>query len=318
VPQLVLRTMGEMGGFRPLLACVVSLAVAGCATLPSYRDDALSTADVVRHIKCELRDAAWAHPGNEWVRTWKAGLVLTLEAFHNGGLDSDNTWVFPLNHGATFVLALTGGFSGQANRTERISFNESIAFLNSDPQLLCSNEEPARFARLGGELGIADLLERTGRTRDVAHLTNLTQMDYNLDFVIKKAAGLNPRFNLVPIGKEKTFSGGLRWAGSTSDTQTLKITLIPPAERARGPTCARELVDGQCPLPVYIIEEPNEAPSTRGAPGTRRSAPPLAVPSVRGPAPGITRSDEDRLERGKSRNILESIDDQLRRQNIGN
>jgi hypothetical protein len=28
--------------------------------------------------------------------------------------------------------------------------------------------------------------------------------------------------------------------------------------------------------------------------------------------------DEDRLERSKSRNLLESIDDKLRRQNLGN
>ena len=304
--------MGEMAVFRALLACVASSIIAGCATLPSYREDAVSTAEIVRHIKCELRDAVWSHPGNEWARTWKAGLVLTLEVFHTGGIDSDNTWVFPLNQGATFILGVTGGFSGQANRTERISFNESLVALNTDPKLLCLDERTHINARLGGELGIADLLERTGRTRDIANLTNLIQMDYNLDFVIKKAAGLAPRFNLIPIGKEKTFSGGLRWAGGSNDTQTLKITLIPPAERERPPACARELVDGKCPLPVYIVEKP---PSARSSTPTGRAAP----PGVRtAPSSGVSRADEDRLERGKSRNLLESIDDQLRRQNIGN
>jgi len=148
--------------------------------------------------------------------------------------------------------------------------------------------------------------------RETSNLTNLTQMDYNLDFVIKKAAGLAPRFNLIPIGKEKTFSGGLRWAGASNDTQTLKITLIPPAERERPVACARELVDGKCPLPVYIVEKPS---TTRSSPPAGRAAPP-AVRSA--PASRVSRADEDRLERGKSRNLLESIDDQLRRQNIGN
>ena len=149
VPRPVLRTVGEMGVFRALLACVASSVIAGCATLPSYREDAVSTAEIVRHIKCELRDAVWSHPGNEWVRTWKAGLVLTLEVFHTGGVDSDNTWVFPLNQGATFILGVTGGFSGQANRTERISFNESLVALNTDPKLLCLDERTHMNARSG-------------------------------------------------------------------------------------------------------------------------------------------------------------------------
>jgi hypothetical protein len=301
-----------MVGYRFLWACIVSSLISGCATLPSYRDDAVSTADIIRHIKCELRDAAWSHPGNEWVRTWKAGLVLSLEVFHSGGIGSDNTWVFPMNQGATFILGVVGGFSGQATRTERISFNESLRLLNSDPKLLCRNEDPDMYARLGGELGIADLLKRVGRTKEVANI-NPTAMDYNLDFVIKKNGGLAPKFSLLPIGKEKTFTGTLAWTGSYSDTQTLKLTLVPPAEREAAPACARELVDGKCPLPVYIVAEPKAGPRAlreEGAPGARRGV-------SRDVSPGITPADEGRIERGQSRNLLQGIDDQLRRDRIG-
>jgi len=125
---------------------------------------------------------------------------------------------------------------------------------------------------------LADLFERAGRSRKVANLTDLTQLDYNLDFIIKSNAGLEPRFLVVPISNDKSI-GGLKLAGSNSDTQTLKLTLVP---RAQGP-------------------------STRGlATGPRGAGPPIAP------------TDEERLERSKSRNLLESIDDKLRRQNLGN
>ena len=268
-----------MRSFRARAGCVALSVLAGCATLPPYRDDVVSTAEIARHIKCELREAAWASPSNDWLHTWNAALVLSLEVFHNGEIGADTAVVFPVRQTGTFIPNLTGGFSGQATRTERISFNESLAALHRDPSLRCEGRDTDRYGRLGGRLGIADLFERAGRTRKLANLTGLTQLDYNLDFIIKMNAGLEPRFVVVPIAHDKSIGGGLKLAGSTSDTQTLKLTLVPPAQ----------------------------GPTTRGlATGPRGAGPPIAP------------MDEDRLERSKSRNLLESIDDKLRRQNLGN
>jgi hypothetical protein len=259
--------------------CVALSVLAGCATLPPYREDVVSTAEIARHIKCELREAAWANPSNDWLHAWNAALVLSLEVFHNGEIGADTAVVLPVRQTGTFFPNLTGGFSGQATRTERISFNESLAALHRDPSLRCAERDTERYGRLGGRLGIADLFERAGRTRKLANLTGLTQLDYNLDFIIKSNAGLEPRFVLVPVGHDKLIGGGVKLAGSNSDTQTLKLTLVPPAQ---GPT-ARGLATGP-----------------------------------RGAGPPIAPMDEDRLERSKSRNLLESIDDKLRRQNLGN
>src|SRR5262245_18568894 len=144
-----------------------------------------------------------------------------------------------------------------------------------DATLRCAERDTERY----GRLGIADLFERAGWTRKVAKLTGLTQLDYNLDFIIKSNAGLEPRFLVVPIGPDRTIGGGVKLTGSNSDTQTLKLTLGPPAQ----------------------------GPTNRGlATGPRGAGPPIAP------------ADEDRLERSKSRNLLESIDDKLRRQNLGN
>jgi hypothetical protein len=260
---------------------VVACLVAGCATVPPYEQDAVSTAEITRHIKCELRDAVWRDPANDWLRSWNAGLVLTLEVFHTGDVAADTGVVFPVNATGVFIPTLSGGYSGQATRTERISFNESLVGLSQDTKLACKTQSAGRDGRLEGQLGIADLLERAGRTRSTANLTGLTQLDYNLDFIIKSNAGLEPRFTLVPIGNSRSIGGGVKLSNSRSDTQSLKLTLVPPAVAA--------------------------APTNRSL-----------APGLRGGGPAIAPVDEDKLERSKSRNLLESIDDQLRRQNLRN
>jgi hypothetical protein len=294
------------GGREIALARLATSIVAGCAKLPEYREDAVSTADIVLNIKCELREAAWSDPRNQWVQTWNAGLILALEVTHSGGIDSDNTWVFPLNQGATFILGLTGGFSGQATRTERVNFKEKLTDLHNDKDLMCEREDPGRYARLGGRLGIDDLFARVGLMQKDARI-NPKQLDYNLDFVIKKNATTTPKFNLVPIGKEKTYTGSLKWTGSRGDKHSLKITLEPPDRPAPG--CPVPLSFGKCPIPVYNVTPPPEPKEGLG-PAARRAA-----PHARG---GISPAESDSLDRAQSRNLLQSIDDQLRRQGIGN
>jgi hypothetical protein len=289
-----------MGVRRAALVCFALSFVTACAKLPEYREDPLTTADIVLNIKCELRDAAWADPRNQWVRSWNAGLNLSLIVDHTGGVDADALWNFPLTTGGNFKFGLTGVFSGQGTRTERIDFKESLAQLHTDQKLGCEREDPGRYARLGGRLDIGDLFARVGLMKETANI-NPKQLDYNLDFIIRKSATAAPRFELIPIGKPNLFSGGIRWAGSRTDTHSLRISLVPPAERERIP-CEREIVDGKCPTPVYIVPEPKGAPPRRA-----RAAP-------RG---GISPLEADNLDRAQSRNLLQGIDDQLRRQGIG-
>lgn len=293
-----------MGGRATALACLAISMVAGCAKLPEYREDPLTTADIVLNIKCELRDAAWSDPRNAWVRNWNAGLNLSLIVDHTGGLDADALWSFPLTTGGTFTFGLTGGFSGQGTRTERIDFKESLAALHADPKLQCEKEDPGRYARLGGRLDIGDLFARVGLMKDTANI-NPKQLDYNLDFLIRKSATAAPRFLVIPIGDRNTFTGGLRWTGNRTDTHSLRISLIPPVERERI-ACARDLIDGKCPTPVYIVPEPKQGLGPRAAP--RR---------VARPPTGVSPLEEDNLDRAQSRNLLQGIDDQLRRQGIG-
>ena len=124
--------------------------------------------------------------------------------------------------------------------------------------------------------GFCKGIQDRANAMDAAKLDKEQRADLD---IIKSNAGLEPRITVVPIGNDKSLRGGLKLAGSNSDTQTLKLTLVPPAQ----------------------------GPTTRGlATGPRGAGPPIAP------------VDEDRLERSKSRNLLESIDDKLRRQNLGN
>jgi hypothetical protein len=294
-----------MSGRRTTLAFVAMAMVAGCAKLPEYREDPLTTADIVLNIKCELRDAAWSDPRNAWVRNWNAGLNLSLIVDHSGGVDGDALWVFPFVGSSTFTFGLTGGVTGQGIRTERIDFKEGLIQLHADTKLQCEKEDPGRYARLGGRLDIGDLFARVGLMKSTANI-NPKQMDYNLDFIIRKTATAAPRFILVPTGKQQTFTGGLRLNGTRTDTHSLKISLVPPADRVEI-ACARDLIDGKCPTPVYIVPEPKEGLGPRSAP--RRVSRPQGG--------GVSPLEADNLDRAQSRNLLQGIDDQLRRQGIG-
>jgi hypothetical protein len=195
---------------------------------------------------------------------WGAKLSFTFEVNHNGELSTgDDTWVFPLNMGATFSVALTGQFTGTGNRKENIEFDQSLKKLAEDSKLAleCSERGQAgRFARLGGYLGIDDLIERAHLSRGEAY-DDYSKLTYDLEFTIKKNASLTPRFSLVPIGKEKFFTGSMKWAGTRTDTQKLGLTFTAPDEPKKPASCAVVPLDpagwpdpSTCPTVVYRVD----------------------------------------------------------------
>ena len=125
--------------------------------------------------------------------------------------------------------------SGQATRTERISLNKSLAALRRDPAPALRGRRHGTLRSARWRLGIADLFERAGRNPQGCHLTGLTQLDYNLDFIInsniKSNAGLEPCFLVVPIGNDRSVGGGFKLTGSNSDTQKAQAQLSCPWPR---------------------------------------------------------------------------------------
>jgi hypothetical protein len=242
--------------------------IAGCATLPEYRDEPPTTREVIRNVKCELQVVA-SNPKYEWLKNerekgWSAKLNFTFEIIHSGDLSTDNTWGFPLNMGATFNINFTGQFTGSGTRKENVEFNQGLQKLADDKDFSkeCAELGPGgRFARLGGHLGIADLIERAHLSRALAN-NDYEKLTYDLEYTIKKNATLTPRFNLVPIGKEKTYTGNAKWTGSNSDTQKLALTFSAPAKSKACSVAQTVALSAKeawpdpdaCPTAVYVVD----------------------------------------------------------------
>ena len=296
-------------------ACCVTAFASGCATVPDYRDDEITTADVITSIKCELRNAAWRmHPENRiYFSGWNAGFIVELQVFHKGGQESDASFVVPL-HPGTFTLGLTSGLTGEATRTERINFSEKLSDLNADRGLVCPGEHPrGRYALLGGELGMADLFNRARESIAQARIQP-TQLDYNIEFIIRMDGSISPKFSMIPIGNDRTLSAGLKLLGSRKDTHSLKLVLKPPPERV-AVACAVELEHGRCPTPVYTVTpKPKEPRAGEAAPFTEQA--PAGPPSK--PRRGLSPEEQRDIERGLNQNILQGIDqDTLREEGLG-
>lgn len=248
---------------RLAAACTAASVIVGCATLPEYHEPPPTTAEIVRHVRCELRDALKI-VGNEWLtdpKTWLVKLSFTFDIQHSGDVSTDNSFTFPLNAGATFGVNFTGSFTGTGNRTENIEFDQRLQELRSDKSLHCPDEHLGRHDRLAGYLGIADLLERASRSREKTptQAGTITKLAYTVEFIIKRNGTLTPRFNLVPIGPEKVFTGSAKWLGSRSDTQKLVLTFTTSPDKDEDCDVmvaglpAPWMAPRKCPAPVYQV-----------------------------------------------------------------
>lgn len=315
---------------------IASLSIAGCVGLPQYFHDSVTTAEVVRHVRCEMRNAVRAQGPDAWIAKWNAAFIFEFEVFQTAGADADTTFVFPLNQGATFPLAAAAGFTGNGTRTERIYYDEKLAAIKEFKK--CSPEEGVRGTGLGGSLGIGDLFQRAERSLRQAELSdeNLTQLDYNVNYVLKATGSVTPKFQLVPIGPERTFTGSLKLGGEYRDTQLLKITLKPPKKKEK---CEYPTREG-CATPVFVVgqlaakkaeekkrgvelelkkaEEEKRSSDTRGSASVTAKRRPAARTLSAPPSNIVSPADRESLYRGLNTNGVLSIDGALRREGIGN
>lgn len=300
--------------FRLAALSGLALVINGCATLPTFEDDELSTAHVIKNIKCEFRDAAWQKDErNAWLEKWNAVFLLTLSVNHKGGLTADGTLSHPLTPG-TLLLPLTLIGSGEATRTEKIEFKEKLSDLNASNKLDCpvADAPRNRHALLAGNIGIGDLLARARESRVIGDIAP-SQLDYSLNFRIAKSANAAARFNLIPIG-QNTLTAGLRWDGSREQNHTLNITL-----KENPAPCPFTKVLGVCPTLIiaapkgqakpYAVEKFDLDPSMKKKAGKKRS------PGT-DRKPALSRDAEDSLDRGLGRSILQDTLEEIRRRGI--
>ena len=290
--------------FVPAIALLFVLP--GCVRTPEFREDVLTTTDVVLNIKCELRNALRKmRPQSGWLTTpdksWAAGFTVTMNVVARSDLGAEAGFVIPLTPGI-FSVALTAGGMTQATRTETFDFTENLGGLlafDRCPQDIVNDHH----ILLEGRLGFEDILGRVLASRDVAKL-QLTSLAYNLDFDIEKGGSVGPSFSLIPIGGSNTFGGGITLAGKRTNSNTLRVVFSPPVLS----TCHFPAVLNEfkvCPQLVMVVEGDKKGILDRSG---RRGA----VPGG-GTERTIDRgATQQRLDNLKGRNVLEGTLNELR------
>ncbi len=321
--------MGVPMRFLKLSYLLLPFIAPGCASLPEISETQLTTAAVIHHIKCEIREAAiTADPNNSYFNNWGVGNKLTLAADHTGSL----TAIAGLRHPLLpqiFELSGTTSLSGQGTKTERIDFHSNINSLRNATQSGCDHRlVDDRHALLGGSLGLEDLFERVVASVDTAKITP-KQLDYTVSFVIRKSADATARFTLLPWGGRKTGTLGGTWAGNRTRTHTLVIVLTPPSARR---VCLLEFVDdkdkkkfeGVCPEDIVTIGSDGVAKIDpkilKDNPElfsfSQENREPKVKPNV-GARNAIQRQEEERrIERALDRSTLQGISEELRNRDV--
>lgn len=307
-----------------LVCCSLSLIVSGCVSVPEFSESELTTAAVIHHIKCEIREAAIsADPNNRYFRNWGIGNKLTLNADQTGSLTANAGLRHPLLP-QVFDLSGKATLSGQGTRTERIEFSANIDKLRLSEDLNCDYRPiDDRHALLGGSLGIYDHLMRAIASIDIAGIKP-TQLDYTLVFTITKSADATAKFTMLPWGGQKTGTLGGTWSGKRIRTHTLNIALAPPAPatvcklRFVNPA-DQELFEGLCPEDIVAIGPDGIARIQQKNIVGEDTGAPRSVPVERNP--GASRAirkqaEEIRIQRALDRSTLQGIGEELQRRGI--
>lgn len=216
---------------RKTLSLLTALFLTGCASLPEFElGTADHTADIVRHIECELNDAykdvSAEHP---WLRkdNWLAGYKLTYKAdATTAGTVGPAVWMFPVKH------SLTGQVL-QQNQNIRQGVVEYKNEWGTIPCISDAGEE--RTVAFRGDLGIRDwltkALEASSQTEEASKARDRSGkpdvLTYDVTFAATIDASMKPGFTLVNL----TLGGTAGW--KKIDTSTLSLAFTAPDKSAK-------------------------------------------------------------------------------------
>lgn len=329
---------------------VPAFLLSACVSVPEFHSDPVLPADVALSLKCELQRAIWTDADSHaWLRDWNAVATLNLRILERSDGSGELGLVVPLSPGLSSPL-LGFGASIDATRTAQFQFSESIAELAVFSKCHASKDAGHNDGLLlRGNLGIKDWLDRIRMAADLASL-DTDQIDYTLDFFIKKTLAPSVRFSLIPAGSN-IFGASAKLDLQKHLTHNLKLVLQPKKRKPKPleviivedqsaitkdlAALRKELADLKKPPPR--TPSPSDGPTIlRGTPGAvtddetrarerslqerirqleirqRRSAGTSGVSTGR----GVSDSDKRSLNEGLSRSISTEIRDQLRSRGI--
>jgi hypothetical protein len=239
--------------------CAFTLFSVGCGTPPlSHATNNLPFTtsipihDIVQRVKCELSDALdekTEDPQFRWMQSWTAKVDLTLEVNESGGISPSLAYVQPLANGfflnagpnsintvtgaqtniasataQNFNLGLSGTFSGDAVRTETLSFTVSLKELKKWAQ---DRRTAVKNGRDPGD---------TCLPKGINDLQGSLDLKSWLDMALAPVAAGDLKQGIHPDpGSAKQAQAGLSKAGAAAQPHALAVRrpLMAPDKKAR-------------------------------------------------------------------------------------
>lgn len=217
--------------WRWLAACTGVSLLAACAAVPRLPyEGGVGVADVIRNVKCELADAVRDNAAKHtWLRTWAAGVELTLDVIESGGAGIDAEIVVPLDSTTDGSLGANLQRFRRAESISSITFTTTLAAV-AEQECVAIPDEKRHLLR--GELGLKIWLARAAEAIDATGITNQTSgVGYIIEFGVISSGGLDPGFRLLKLDKigdlKVGVNGGGSFSASRDDTHTLNIAIAP-------------------------------------------------------------------------------------------
>lgn len=206
-----------------ILVLVVGLLTSACVSVPDFETDEVTPADIAVNIKCELMDAIWSAPDSHaWLRDWNATVTVLMNMVNKSDGSGEVGLAIPLTPGSAAPV-LNFGASIEATRTVQLQFFQPLSRLNSFGPCPRSTD---REILLKSELGFKEWFDRV-RLADQRAEIFTDQIDYTLDFLIKKNLTPSVKFSLIPVGNQ-TFGASAKLDLQAQYKHNLKIVIKKP------------------------------------------------------------------------------------------
>jgi hypothetical protein len=243
---------------RWLRVLVVGMQVflTGCHTSPDVRDVVpIDTVEIIRNIRCEVRDAVVTYDSNHWIHTAAIAYGFTFNALEKNGIAGGLTFTFPVMPAGKWVLGLDAGVSRHREGENVVDLGEILGNLD---QLDCaSRPADAPGYPITGRVGLKEVIDGFVA---VNAFNGVLQKKFtrSLRYELRMSGGIKPTITVIPA-PGNIRDGTLNAGAERQDVHKLLIALVPPNKASTTPA---------------VKDAPKQ--SLRAIP---RAAPPVAAPA---------------------------------------
>ena len=225
----------------------------GCAALPTPQTSrGVNVTAIVDATKCELASVMLVPERANEMKGWSAKVALDLKVLYDNSGGPSGTLVVPYSAG---TVEASAGLSATAlsNRAGHLAYVVKLEDLIALPYGFCSDRMTG-FPFAVNELGLGDWLkvavESVSRKDDLVSLNELT---YLLEFIVEQSVTGDVRIR--PTVGPTTGSAGIGGRASAKDSNTLLVSLVPPAPKP-GTTVVKVVGwPPATPAPVKKVEQ---------------------------------------------------------------